>query len=51
MGTIRVVISSRCKNYINIYVCQKVGNAKKVVATVGAMMAVKCPRPPEASDL
>lgn len=60
MGTIGIVISSRCKKYINIYICQKVGNAKKekkkenrkkkVVATVGAVMAVKCPGPPKASD-
>lgn len=59
MGTIGIVISSRCKKYINIYIyiyiCQKVGNAKKkkkkkVIAAVGAVMAVKCPRPPEVSD-
>lgn len=62
MGTIGIVISSRCKKYINIYIymsngrkCKKILKIKKikkkkVVATVGAVMAVKCPGPPKASD-
>lgn len=56
MGTIGIVISSRCKKYINIYIYMSKGRKrkkkkrKKVVATVGAVMAVKCPGPPEASD-
>lgn len=58
MGTIGIVISSRCKKYINIYIyiymskgrkCKK-EKKKKVIAAVGAVMAVKCPRPPEVSD-
>lgn len=61
MGTIGIVISSRCKKYINIYIyiyiyiymskgrkCKK--EKKKVIAAVGAVMAVKCRRPPEVSD-
>lgn len=48
MGTIGIVISSRCKKYINIYIYTSKGRKsknrkKKVVATVGAVMAVKCP--------
>lgn len=59
MGTIGIVISSRCKKiYKYIYMskgrkCKKKGTKnvlKKVVATVGAVMAVKCPGPPEAPD-